>query len=122
VDDDLALLAQGASIVLTTHYLEKPKRWPAVACRQGRLVALGTVDDIRGVVSRGAHHLPERAVPRRRAGPRDRRTQDGGRLQIVARDADDAVAACSPATHAQRPRTQRAGSPKRSTRSPRGSV
>ena len=48
------LLAQGTSIVLTTHYLEEAE---ALASRvavlaRGRLVAMGTVDDIRGVVSR----------------------------------------------------------------------
>ena len=48
------LLAQGASIVLTTHYLEEAE---ALAGRvavlaKGRLMAMGTVDEIRGVVGR----------------------------------------------------------------------
>ena len=48
------LVARGCSIVLTTHYLEEAE---ALADRvavlsSGRLIALGTVDEIRGVVSR----------------------------------------------------------------------
>ena len=49
-----ALLAQGCSIVLTTHYLEEAE---ALADRvavlaAGRLIASGTVDEIRSLVSR----------------------------------------------------------------------
>ena len=49
-----ALLAEGCSIVLTTHYLEEAE---ALADRvavlaQGRVVACGSVDDIRSLVSR----------------------------------------------------------------------
>lgn len=48
------LIAQGCSIVLTTHYLEEAQ---ALADRvavlsNGRLIATGTVDEIRSVVSR----------------------------------------------------------------------
>jgi ABC-type multidrug transport system ATPase subunit len=48
------LLAQGCSIVLTTHYLEEAE---ALADRvavlaHGRLIASGTVDEIRSIVSR----------------------------------------------------------------------
>jgi ABC-type multidrug transport system ATPase subunit len=48
------LLAQGCSIVLTTHYLEEAE---ALADRvaviaKGKLIALGTVDEVRSVVSR----------------------------------------------------------------------
>ena len=49
-----SLIAQGCSIVLTTHYLEEAE---ALADRvavlsAGRLIASGTVDEIRSVVSR----------------------------------------------------------------------
>ena len=90
-----ALLAQGASIVLTTHYLEEAE---ALADRvavlaKGRLVALGTVDDIRGVVSRKRITCRSALRADDVAGWANvtAATQEGGRLQIVARDADDVV-------------------------------
>ena len=90
-----ALLAQGASIVLTTHYLEEAE---ALACRvavlaKGRLVALGTVDDIRGVVSRKRITCRSALRADDVAGWANvtAATEDGGRLQIVARDADEVV-------------------------------
>jgi len=89
------LLAQGASIVLTTHYLEEAE---ALASRvavlaKGRLVAMGTVDEIRSVVSR-------KRISCLSALPADdiatwasvtTATRAGDRLQIVTRDADDVV-------------------------------
>jgi ABC-type multidrug transport system ATPase subunit/peptidoglycan/LPS O-acetylase OafA/YrhL len=89
------LLAQGKSIVLTTHYLEEAE---ALATRvavlaKGRLVAMGTVDEIRGVVARKrvscVSALPAEHVAAWASV--DSATLSGGRLQIVARDADDVV-------------------------------
>jgi ABC-type multidrug transport system ATPase subunit/peptidoglycan/LPS O-acetylase OafA/YrhL len=89
------LLAQGASIVLTTHYLEEAE---ALATRvavlaRGRLVAVGTVDDIRGVVGRKRVSCVSALPPELVASwaSVDTATVTGGRLQIVARDADDVV-------------------------------
>ena len=89
------LLEQGASIVLTTHYLEEAE---ALANRvavlaKGRLVAIGSVDEIRGVVSRkrisclSALSADDVASWTNVSAA----THSGGRLQIVARDADDVV-------------------------------
>lgn len=53
-DSVRGLLAAGCSIVLTTHYLEEAEALAnrvAVIAR-GRLIALGTVDDMRALVSR----------------------------------------------------------------------
>ncbi|HET9268921.1 MAG TPA: acyltransferase family protein [Vicinamibacterales bacterium] len=89
------LLAQGASIVLTTHYLEEAE---ALATRvavlaRGRLAAMGTVDEIRGVVGRKrVSCVSSLAVEQVAAWASvDTATHVGGRLQIVARDADDVV-------------------------------
>jgi ABC-type multidrug transport system ATPase subunit len=89
------LLAQGVSIVLTTHYLEEAE---ALASRvavlaKGRLVAMGTVDEIRGVVSRKRVSCESRLTPEEVASwsSVDAAVSDGRRLRIVARDADDVV-------------------------------
>jgi ABC-type multidrug transport system ATPase subunit/peptidoglycan/LPS O-acetylase OafA/YrhL len=89
------LLAQGASIVLTTHYLEEAE---ALASRvavlaRGRLVAMGTVDEIRGVVSRKRVSCLSGLAPEHVAtwASVDAASHDGQRLRIVARDADDVV-------------------------------
>jgi len=89
------LLSQGTSIVLTTHYLEEAE---ALATRvavlaKGRLVALGTVDDIRGVVSRKRVSCLCDLAPEEVASwaSVDAASHDGRRLRIVARDADDVV-------------------------------
>ena len=90
------LLAQGCSIVLTTHYLEEAE---ALADRvavlaKGKLIALGTVDEVRSIVSRKTDHMLERAAGRRgalvaRRRRRARATRD--RLQITAVDAEAVV-------------------------------
>ena len=89
------LLAQGASIVLTTHYLEEAE---ALATRvavlaKGRLVAMGTVDEIRGVVGRKKVSCLSRLPPEHVAAwdGVESATLSGGRLHILARDADDLV-------------------------------
>jgi ABC-type multidrug transport system ATPase subunit len=89
------LLSQGASIVLTTHNLEEAE---ALATRvavlaKGRLVAMGTVDDIRGVVSRKRVSCLSGLAPEQVAtwASVDTVSHDGRRLRIVARDADDVV-------------------------------
>ena len=48
------LVAQGSSIVLTTHYLEEAQSLAdrVAVLSNGRLIATGTVDEIRSVVSR----------------------------------------------------------------------
>ena len=89
------LLAQGTSIVLTTHYLEEAE---ALASRvavlaRGRLVAMGTVDDIRSVVSRKRISCLTTLTANEVAAWANvtAATREGARLQIVARDADDVV-------------------------------
>jgi ABC-type multidrug transport system ATPase subunit/peptidoglycan/LPS O-acetylase OafA/YrhL len=89
------LLAQGSSIVLTTHYLEEAE---ALATRiavlaRGRLVAMGTVDEIRGVVGRKRVSCVSGLSAEDVAAwtSVDTATATGGRLRIVARDADDVV-------------------------------
>ena len=64
-----ALIAQGCSIVLTTHYLEEAE---ALADRvavlaAGRLIACGTVAEIRSVVSRKQISCSSDVADRRRA-------------------------------------------------------
>ena len=91
-----ALIAQGCSIVLTTHYLEEAE---ALADRVavlagGRLIASGTVADIRSLVVPQADHLHERAQRRRRArvaGRRRRCPATADRLQITVVDAENVV-------------------------------
>ena len=61
------MVAQGCSIVLTTHYLEEAE---ALADRVaviagGRLIAAGTVDEIRSVVSRKQISCSTTLTPRR---------------------------------------------------------
>ena len=86
------LIHEGSSIVLTTHYLEEAE---ALATRvavigQGRLIAGGTVDEIRAHVSRKNIHcktsIAEGAV---RAWPGvEAVKQDSGRLHIITHDAE----------------------------------
>jgi ABC-type multidrug transport system ATPase subunit len=89
------LLSQGVSIVLTTHYLEEAE---ALASRvavlvKGRLVAMGTVDEIRGVVGRKRISCLSVLPPEQVAAwdGVDSATLAGNRLLIVARDADHVV-------------------------------
>jgi len=86
------LKREGCSIVLTTHNLEEAE---ALADRvafimHGKLVASGTVDEIRAVVSRKTVSfrsvLPPESI---RAWPEVEELQDqSGRLQIFTRDAE----------------------------------
>lgn len=89
------LIARGCSIVLTTHYLEEAQ---ALADRvavlaAGRLIAQGTVDEIRSVVSRKhircATRLEEGAI---RAWPAVLEvSRDPHGMQITASDAESVV-------------------------------
>jgi ABC-type multidrug transport system ATPase subunit len=89
------LLAQGVSMVLTTHYLEEAE---ALATRvavlsKGRLIAMGTVDDMRALVARKRvsciSTLPAEDVGAWTGVSAARR--DGDRLHIVASEADQVV-------------------------------
>ncbi|HEX5048452.1 MAG TPA: acyltransferase family protein [Gammaproteobacteria bacterium] len=89
------LIAQGCSIVLTTHYLEEAEALAdrvAVLAR-GELIALGTVDDVRSIVSRKkitcSSALPVGAV-RAWPGVVDA-TGDHHRMQITTADAEAVV-------------------------------
>ncbi|HET8697819.1 MAG TPA: ABC transporter ATP-binding protein [Gammaproteobacteria bacterium] len=89
------LIAQGCSIVLTTHYLEEAEALAdrvAVLAR-GELIALGSVDDVRSVVSRKkitcSSSLPIAAI-RALPGVVDA-TGDRHRVQITTADAEDVV-------------------------------
>ena len=89
------LLAHGASIVLTTHYLEEAE---ALASRvavlvKGRLVAMGTVDEIRGVVARKRVSCLSALPPEQVASwdGVDSASRAGNRLLVVTRDADHLV-------------------------------
>jgi len=89
------LIAQGCSIVLTTHYLDEAQ---ALADRvavlsNGRLIAAGTVDEIRSLVSRKhircATHLDAAAI---RAWPEVlEASRDSRGVQITAADAESVV-------------------------------
>jgi ABC-2 type transport system ATP-binding protein len=62
------LVARGSSVVLTTHYLEEAEALAnrVVVLAKGRVIASGSVDEIRSVVS-CTHQLRERVVRGRRA-------------------------------------------------------
>lgn len=86
------LSAQGCAIVLTTHYIEEAE---ALATRVaviagGRLIAQGSVDEMRAVVSRKRIRcLTAITADEVRAWPGVvSATEDGGYLLIVATDAD----------------------------------
>jgi len=86
------MIAGGCSIVLTTHYLEEAE---ALADRvavlaNGRLVALGTVDEIRSVVSRKRIVCTTRVTEQEAAGWPTvvSATRETHRLQITAIDAE----------------------------------
>jgi ABC-type multidrug transport system ATPase subunit len=89
------LLADGCSIVLTTHYLEEAE---ALADRitvvtQGRVIASGTVDDMRALVARRQISCDSQlSLEQVRAWPgvvEASRAQN--RLNITATDAEDVV-------------------------------
>jgi ABC-type multidrug transport system ATPase subunit len=89
------LVADGCSIVLTTHYLEEAE---ALADRvavlaNGRLIATGTVDEIRSVVSR-KHITCSSTVNASDVGTWPgvlAVTRSTNRLQITASDAETVV-------------------------------
>jgi len=90
-----ALLAQGCSIVLTTHYLEEAE---ALADRvavlaAGRLIASGTVASVRSLVSRKEIGCATAlSVEQVRTWPDVVSVvRDGRRLHITAVDAEDVV-------------------------------
>ena len=89
------LVAQGASIVLTTHYLEEAEALAdrVVVLAKGRVIASGTVDDMRSLVARRRIRcLTSISVERAREWPGVvSATMDGTYLQIVAADADTVV-------------------------------
>ena len=89
------LVAQGTAVVLTTHYLEEAE---ALADRvavlaKGRLIAHGSVDEVRSVVDRKRVRcltgVPAEEV-RRWPGVQSAAMTDG-RLEVVATDADGVV-------------------------------
>ena len=89
------LVASGASIVLTTHYLEEAEaladRVAVVA--KGRLIASGTVSDLRGLVSRKrilcSTTLP---LPLIQSWPEvERITQSASQCQIIVTDVENVV-------------------------------
>lgn len=90
-----ALLREGCSILLTTHYLEEAE---ALATRvavlgKGRLVASGSVDEMRALVSRRHIRCETSVVPgdvRRWPGVVDV-SRDHDQLAIVATDAEGIV-------------------------------
>ncbi|HET9865451.1 MAG TPA: ATP-binding cassette domain-containing protein [Steroidobacteraceae bacterium] len=90
-----ALLAEGCSIVLTTHYLEEAE---ALATRvavlaRGRVIASGSVDDMRALVSRRQIACETRlSAAEVRAWPGViEATIERGRLHLVASDAEHVV-------------------------------
>jgi ABC-type multidrug transport system ATPase subunit/peptidoglycan/LPS O-acetylase OafA/YrhL len=97
------LIAHGCSIVLTTHYLEEAEALAdrvAVLAR-GELIALGTVDEVRSIVSRKkitcSSALPVEGV-RAWPGVVDA-TGDEHRMQITTADAEAVVRRLLAADH-----------------------
>jgi ABC-2 type transport system ATP-binding protein len=89
------LVHEGSSIVLTTHHLEEAE---ALANRvavmsRGKVVARGTVDEIRAVVSdKTIVCSTALSVDAIRAWPEVRQVHDaGGRRQIITRDAESVL-------------------------------
>jgi ABC-type multidrug transport system ATPase subunit len=89
------LLAEGCSIVLTTHYLEEAE---ALASRvavlaRGRIIACGSVDEMRALVARRQITCESTLAPEtvsRWPGVIEAR-QERGRLALVASDAESVV-------------------------------
>jgi ABC-type multidrug transport system ATPase subunit len=108
------LVAQGSSIVLTTHYLEEAE---ALANRvavlaKGRLIASGSVDEMRALVARKRIRCTTVLTPDHvRSWPGVKAaSSDGAYLQIVATDADAVVRQLFAAdVHARDLEVQRAG-------------
>jgi len=89
------LVAQGSSIVLTTHYLEEAEALAdrVVVLARGRMIASGTVDEMRSLVTRRRIRcITSIAAERAREWPGVvSAAMDGVYLQIVAADADAVV-------------------------------
>lgn len=89
------LVAGGCSIVLTTHYLEEAERLAdrVAVLASGRLIASGTVSEIRSLVSRKqircTSEMPAAAV---REWPGvTQASRDGRHLQVTAIDAENVL-------------------------------
>jgi ABC-type multidrug transport system ATPase subunit len=90
-----ALLADGCSIVLTTHYLEEAEALAdrVVVLAKGRVIATGSVDDMRAlVVRRQISCESSLTADEVRGWPGVVEvSQDATKLQITATDAEDVV-------------------------------
>ena len=90
------LAAQGCAVLLTTHYLEEAE---ALADRvmvigQGRLLAQGTVDEMRARVAQRRIGCISSLAPAQVAawpGVQEARAGDDGRLQLIAAQAEPVV-------------------------------
>jgi ABC-type multidrug transport system ATPase subunit/peptidoglycan/LPS O-acetylase OafA/YrhL len=90
-----ALLADGCSIVLTTHYLEEAEALATrvVVLAKGRVIASGSVDDMRSLVARRQVSCESTLTPeivRAWPGVTDA-SRDRNRLLITATDAEGVV-------------------------------
>jgi ABC-type multidrug transport system ATPase subunit/peptidoglycan/LPS O-acetylase OafA/YrhL len=90
-----ALLADGCSVVLTTHYLEEAEALATrvVVLAKGRVIASGSVDDMRSLVGRRQISCESTLAPeevRTWAGVADA-CRDRNRLLITASDAEGVV-------------------------------
>ncbi|HEU4687280.1 MAG TPA: ATP-binding cassette domain-containing protein [Vicinamibacterales bacterium] len=89
------LIAQGSSIVLTTHYLEEAESLAhrVAVLAKGRLIATGSVDEMRGLVARRRIRCRTRLMPDEvRAWPGVvTASLTDGYLQVVSVDADAVV-------------------------------
>jgi ABC-2 type transport system ATP-binding protein len=89
------LVGQGASIVLTTHYLEEAESLAdrVVVLVKGRAIAAGSVDEIRGLVRRKQISCATRlAAEEIRSWPGVESVNgEGGRLHVTARQAEAVV-------------------------------
>jgi ABC-type multidrug transport system ATPase subunit len=90
-----ALLADGCSIVLTTHYLEEAEALATrvVVLAKGRVIASGSVDDMRSLVARRHISCESTLTPeivRAWPGVTDA-SRDRNRLLITATDAEGVV-------------------------------
>jgi ABC-2 type transport system ATP-binding protein len=89
------LVREGASIVLTTHYLEEAEALAdrVVVLAKGRAIAAGTVNELRALVGRKRISCATSLVPELVAAWPGVQTvsRDRGRLQITASDAEIVV-------------------------------